>query len=434
MTLGLAEKQANVPQPASIIGLAAIARMGFSGADLQPLRQSLARRASESQDVGALLDLSMIELIMGRRDNRISFQARAIMAQPLYRLDPALDVARPLRLLAFMAPGDFMANTPVEFLLEESGIRLDILYVAQGMPLPSSIPDHDVAIVAIAESAENRPLLAAMEAVTRNWPAPVVNAPELISRLTRDGACNLLRDIPGLLVPANMRMNRATVEDIAGGGLPIEALLPKGRWPLIVRPVDSHGGQGLEKLSVPEELQAYLGKHAAAEYYVAPFVDYRSDDGLYRKYRIALIDGQAYGCHLAISRHWMVHYLNADMQNNAVNRAEEARFLTHFDAEFGARHKEALAAIAVRSGLDYAQIDCAETPDGQLLLFEIGTAMIVHAMDPADVFPYKKAAMTKVFTAFTDMLEKKAGIGAAAPAPIAIAEPVKKSGWSTAAE
>ncbi len=435
MTQAFAEKQVgNVPQPASIIGLAAIARMGFSGTDLQPLRQSLARRASESQDVGALLDLSMIELIMGRRDNRISFQARALMDQQLYRLDPALDVAKPLRLLAFMAPGDFMANTPVEFLLEESGVRLDILYIAMGVPLPRLIPDHDVAIVAIAESEENRPLLVAMQDVARNWPAPVINAPELIARLTRDGAYNLLRDIPGLLVPANMRMNRATVEDVANGQLPIEALLPKGRWPIIVRPVDSHGGQGLEKLNVAEELQAYLGRHAAAEYYIAPFIDYRSADGLYRKCRIALIGGQAYGCHLAISQHWMVHYLNADMQNNAVNRAEESRFLTNFDMEFGARHKAALTAIAANSGLDYTQIDCAETPDGQLLLFEIGTAMIVHAMDSADVFPYKKAAMTKVFTAFTDMLEKKAGIAPAVTAPVAAPQPVKKSGWYTAAE
>lgn len=411
MTVRLAETQSEaIPEPASIIGLAAIARLGFSGSDLQPLRQSLAKRAAETQDVGALLDLSMIELIMGRRDNRISFQSRAIAEQRLYRLDPAIDAAEPLRLLAFMAPGDFMANTPVEFLLEGSSVRLDILYMPNGAPLPHFIPAHDVAIVAIAESAENRALLDTMQAVIKHWPVPVLNAPSLIAQLTRDGAFNLLRNIPGLMMPANMRLARTTLEDIANGALPLDAVLA-GRWPIIVRPVDSHGGQGLEKLTVVEELAAYLGRHAEAEFYVAPFIDYRSADGLYRKYRIALIDGQAYGCHLAISRHWMVHYLNADMQNNPVNRAEEARFLTNFEEEFGARHKAALSAIAARSGLDYAQIDCAETADGQLLLFEIGTAMIVHAMDPADVFPYKKAAMAKVFSAFTDMLDRKARQG-----------------------
>ena len=141
---------------------------------------------------------------------------------------------------------------------------------------------------------------------------------------------------------------------------------------------------------------------------MAPFIDYRSGDELYRKYRVALIDGRAYGCHLAISRHWMVHYLNADMRDNPVNRAEESRFLTRFDEDFGLRHSAALAAIGKRTALDYALIDCAETADGQLLLFEIGTAMIVHSMDPAELFPYKKAAMAKVFAAFIDMLRAKA--------------------------
>ena len=90
----------------------------------------------------------------------------------------------------------------------------------------------------------------------------------------------------------------------------------------------------------------------------------------------------------------MVHYLNADMAGNAGNRTEEARFLTNFDEEFGARHQETFAAVvSARASLCTARL--RETGDGRLLLFEIGTAMIVHAMDPVNVFPYKKPAMEK---------------------------------------
>ncbi len=191
------------------------------------------------------------------------------------------------------------------------------------------------------------------------------------------------------------------------GAQPLDAILPSEGFPIIVRPVGSHGGQGLERLGDHSELAAYLELRPEPDFYVAPFIDYRSGDGLYRKYRIALINGRAYGCHLAISRHWMVHYLNADMLNNPINRADESRFLTQFDEEFGARHAAALAGIAARTELDYAIIDCAETADGRLLLFEIGTAMIVHSMDPADVFPYKKDAMAKVFAGFIDMLRHR---------------------------
>jgi len=419
MNLRLAETAAapasNPLQPAPIIGLASIARLAFSGSpELQTLWQSLIKRTmTNPDDVGGLLDLSIVELIAGRRDNRLKIQAQAIAKQRIYRLAPAVESAKPLRLLAFLAPGDFMVNTPVEFLLEGSAVELDLLYLVPGEPLPAFIPEHDVAFIAIAESEANRPLLQMMLEIAKSWPMPIVNTPQLIERLTRDGACAMLQGVPGLYMPANVRVDRAKLQDVAESALPLAALMGGAAFPIIVRPLGSHGGQGLDKIASAAELKAYLGRQpAAAAFYVAPFVDYRGDGGLYRKCRIALIDGRAFGCHLAISPNWMVHYLNADMTGNAANRAEEDRFLTHFDEEFGRRHQAALAAVAARTELDYVQIDCTETRDGRLLIFEIGTAMIVHAMDPADIFPYKKAAMDKVFTAFVAMLNRKAQSGA----------------------
>ena len=401
--------QATTSHPTPIIGLAAIARIGFAGADLQPLWRSLVKRATaDVSDAGALLDLSIIELIVGRRDNRFAFQAQALTSQRLYRLVPAVETEKPLRLLAFMTAGDFMANTPIEFLLEESSVQLDILYVAPGQPLPDFIPEHDAAFIAIAESEENRDLLEEMRSIAEAWPVPVVNAAQHIARLTRDGDYELLRDAPGLVMPVNLHLRRVQLCEIAGGDVKLDAILPGCAFPIIARPVGSHGGEGLQKLGSPDEIKTYLEARAEDKFYVAPFVDYRSGDGLYRKYRVALINGRAYGCHLAISRHWMVHYLNADMQDSAVNRAEESRFLAQFETDFGVRHAVALAAIVVHTELDYAVIDCAETADGRLLIFEIGTAMIVHSMDSPEIFPYKKAAMAKIFSAFTEMLRGKA--------------------------
>lgn len=56
--------------------------------------------------------------------------------------------------------------------------------------------------------------------------------------------------------------------------------------------------------------------------------------------------------------------------------------------------------------MDYAVIDCAETPDGSLLVFEIDNVGWVHATDPVVTFPYKQAQMDKVFAAFRAMLIK----------------------------
>jgi hypothetical protein len=82
--------------------------------------------------------------------------------------------------------------------------------------------------------------------------------------------------------------------------------------------------------------------------------------------------------------------------------------MADFDADFAVRHASALRAIAERVDLDYLPFDCAETRDGKLLIFETGTNMVVHAMDPPDLFPYKRPQMEKVFGAFATMLRNRA--------------------------
>ena len=110
---------------------------------------------------------------------------------------------------------------------------------------------------------------------------------------------------------------------------------------------------------------------------------------------------------MAISEHRIIHYHDAGMRESAEKRAEEARFVSDFDVDFARRHASALRAIADRVGLDYFAIDCGETPDGKLLLLEVGVAMIVHSMDSPDLFPYKAAQMRKVRDAFRAMLRGK---------------------------
>ena len=178
-------------------------------------------------------------------------------------------------------------------------------------------------------------------------------------------------------------------------------------YPVIIRPLDSHAGQGLEKLDDAASLQQYLTQHKETEFTVSPFIDYRNADRLYRKYRVVIVDGRAYAGHMAISDHWMIHYLNAHMSESESKRAEEAAFMENFDEDFGRRHHAAFQAIAQAAGLDYLVIDCAESPAGQLLVFEIDSAAVIHGMDPADTFPYKQAQVRKIFAAFRAMLQSR---------------------------
>jgi hypothetical protein len=104
----------------------------------------------------------------------------------------------------------------------------------------------------------------------------------------------------------------------------------------------------------------------------------------------------------------MVHYLNAGMTDSADKRADEARAMAEFDDGFAQRHTAAFDALHERIDLDYYSIDCAETQDGRLLVFEADAAAIIHMMDPPDLFPYKEPQMRKVFAAFEAMLRRRA--------------------------
>ena len=389
-----------------LIGLAKLMRMAFSGVDLAPLGAQLIERAGfepSSASANALMDLSTVLQLRGDRELALVMQAQALEMQQIYT-PPTVAGSAKIRLLAIMGPGDLMANTPLEFLLENSDVALDILYVAPYLPLPPSLPEHDVLFVAIGESDENIPLLEEVGSAIKSWPRPVLNMPERIALLSRDSACALLKSAPGIVMPDTARIDRHILEQIGREELAITAVLEQGEFPVIVRPVDSHAGKGLARLDDPIAIADYLQTMPQGEFYIARFVDYRGADGLFRKYRIVLIEGRPFVCHMGISAHWMIHYLNAGMAESAEKRAEEEHFMTGFDEGFALRHAEAFRAIHERISLDYLGIDCGETPEGSLLIFEVDSNMIVHAIDPVDVFPYKQPQMRKVFAAFREML------------------------------
>ena len=402
-------QQAATPY-APLIGLAPLMRLAFLQQDLAPLGEALLARAqAHPDDAHACLDFSTVLQLKGQRELALAVQAQAIELQQWYSLPAQAPQSGPgFKLLVVMGPGDLMSNTPIEFLVEQSDVAMDLLYLTADSDFPEEVPEHDVLLVAVAESDANQPLLARLAAFLLEWPRPVVNLPQHIAHTSRDGLCARLQDVPGVAMPRTARLDRAQLQALASGELPVASLLPGDDFPLIVRPLGSHAGHDLERMASAAGLRKYLQKVDAERFYIARFVDYRNDDGQYRKYRIALIDGRPYICHFAVSSHWMIHYLNAGMDESALKREEEARIMAHFDDEFARRHAQAFAAIDARMGMPYLGIDCAETRDGELLVFEADNAMIVHAMDAEEMYPYKRPVMQKVFAAFRAMLARAA--------------------------
>ncbi len=394
----------------SLIGFAGLMRLVASGTQIPDLGPQLeARVERDPQDADALLDLATLLFLMLNTDYRqvaFQMQERALKLRRAYAL-PAAAAPPALRLLVLMAPGDMTANTPVDCLLQDSDVAVTLLYVLPGEPLARPLPEHDLVMVAIGESEQNQLLLQQLDILTRLTARPVINLPARIRRLTRDHVAEQLRGVAGIEMPATVRLDRSKLESAARGELPLDRLVEAGRYPVILRPIGSHGGKDLVGLDGAAALAAYLTSLADNDFYLSNFIDYSGSDGLFRKYRVVVIAGRPYACHMAISKHWMIHYVNADMDASAAKRAEEQRFMEDFDQDFAVRHAAALAAIQTAIGMDYFGIDCAETPDKKLLIFEADSAMIVHATDDPEIFPYKLAQMDKLFGAFRGLLAAK---------------------------
>jgi hypothetical protein len=383
------------------IGIASLLRRSLSGENLSHL---VNMAAFNPDSANMLMSLSVIFQLTGSRAVGLEMQARALQMRQLYHL-PSATGRVGVRLLAIMRPGDMMDNTPVDFLLEETDVALDTLYVADDLPFPAALPECDVILVAIGQSDQNQTLLERLCGLLATSSRPVLNRPERIMHLSRDGVSALLQSIPGVEMPVALRINRQDLQQISRGAKSLAAL-GCADFPIIARPLGSQAGIGLEKLDGADAIEKYLNATPDQEFHIARFVDYRSADGLYRKYRIALIDGVPYACHMAISDNWMIHFKNAGMEASAAKRAEEASFMAGFDAGFGRRHRAACLSIAERLQMDYLVMDCAENSKGDLLVFEADNLGLIHAMDPVDIYPYKQPQMHKVFAAFHAMLGK----------------------------
>lgn len=408
----------------TIFGNGALISFTAKGGDVDRVFNFFSHHEGTSpKNAALLLDLALLHLILQRKEEAYRVQAEALEHEQLFRVVGTMgkEIATRLRVLALVAPGDFMNNAQIEFLLDGSDIGLDVLYLVPGKPLPPALPEHDVVFCAVNQSDENIPVLDRLCDLLPRWPRPVLNAPKRIKRLTRDGLSSLLGDAESLCMSPVHRATRADIQSLSRSETSLEALLPGASFPILIRPVGSHCCKNLEKIDSPELLANYLETHGGTQqdFFLTPFINYQGPDGLYRKYRVALIDGRPYLCHLALSEQWKIQYVTAGMSESASKRAEEARAMEAFDQDFAVRHGDALADLGERLGLDYVGLDCSELPDGRLLLFEAETAMVIHAMDCPTLFPYKQPQMAKVFAAFRSMIERASH----RPAGIALDEP-----------
>jgi hypothetical protein len=236
-----------------------------------------------------------------------------------------------------------------------------------------------------------------------------INHPARLRGVRRAALPQTLRDVPGCVVPPVRRLTRTEVAAAAASG----TFGPGLPFPILIRPVDTQRGEGLERILEAPAIAEYLERFNATAYTVTPFVDYRSADGYYRKYRVIVVDGVPYPYHLAISPDWLVHYwrVSGAMRASAPMRAEEERFLAEPARVFSA-WTATFAALARAVDLEFFGVDCALDDAGRVLVFECDPSAFVHAQTDVDgPFAYKLRFVPRIFAALDELLAARAREG-----------------------
>ena len=288
-------------------------------------------------------------------------------------------------------------NIPHKYLLPaDRYARINWFIEFAGEGQAETLPPYDVVFNAIGDADLAGPTRAPLEAFLKVCDRPVLNLPDRVARTQRHLLADLLGGMDDLTVPRVSRISGAQIEALGLAACVAQSGLA---WPVLVRPIGSHGGKGLTLAADEDDLAAVTPARGEGVY-ATEFRDFGRDDGLYRKYRMIFVDRRPYPYHLAISDRWLVHYETADMPDYPGRIEEERRFLVDPEAEIGARAMRAVEEVGRRMDLDYGGLDFSVLPDGRVLVFEANATMLVHPEAEDGLLAHKNPAVQAILTAF----------------------------------
>ena len=202
---------------------------------------------------------------------------------------------------------------------------------------------------------------------------PVFNHPRFVQLTRRDHIYDRLNHIKGLIVPKTIHFTATSPADVKNA-------LRKNNlnYPVIFRKAGDHGGISTTLLKNTSQIIKAMYPYAldGSAFYATEFTDFASEDGNYRKYRIAVVEGRPYLRHMIISDSWLIHSSSREhMKNNPALQEEEAKLLVEFDETLRPKVIDAVDEITRTLQLDYYGIDCSIDAAGNMLAFEINPNM-----------------------------------------------------------
>ncbi len=227
----------------------------------------------------------------------------------------------------------------------------------------------DVVLNVICDPDTNAASLAIARRIVDQLNVGVVNHPDRVLASSRDQVAGALADIGDAVVPRTVRIRPRSVAEVAK--LVAEAGIDT---PFLFRSAGAHGGKALvlirgRKDAAELEQFPFDGR----EFYATEFVDYRSPDGLYRKYRTLMVGGYPHAKHMIAADSWNIHSRErAEMNKRPELVAEEEKLILDGLPD---ELRLTFGAVNDRLGLDYFGIDYGLDTDGRPILFEVNACV-----------------------------------------------------------
>jgi hypothetical protein len=221
----------------------------------------------------------------------------------------------------------------------------------------------------------------------------VINRPEQLLLHRRDRSATLLQNIEGLIVPLTRAQSAKRNSDV-------------GELPRILRESGTNDGRSMVLAETREHVDVFLAGNIGKDIYSIPFVDYRSEDGFYRKARVRMIDGMPFPIHLYTGRNWCVH------SGDAKQAFEEEPYLVEQETEFlssplSDKLQSVLREIHQRIGVEVYGIDLGLHPNGDFVFFEANPAMTLMTEWQLKR-PSARAAAERMFAAYRRLITARA--------------------------
>jgi Tfp pilus assembly protein PilF/glutathione synthase/RimK-type ligase-like ATP-grasp enzyme len=291
-------------------------------------------------------------------------------------------------------------NLPWRFLIDRNTFQTTILaveYFDEQLPLPP----HQLILNAIGDADICQQGLEIATRLIQSSQTRVANPPQSVLLTGRLINAQRLGAISGVTTPRMLFMPKSEIDSRKISELLSNAGL---NFPLLLRPPGFHRGNYFVCVDSVDALILAMEKLPGEQVLAIEYLDSRSQDGLFRKYRVMSINGSLYPIHMAVSSQWMVHYFSSDMDKNAQYREEEQAFLNEFAAFLGADVMAVLEKMSKMLGLDYCGIDFGIDQQGNVLLFEANSTMLINQLNDEKQWDYRRAAINNALAAAKNML------------------------------